>query len=259
MTSTPAGRLRLPGTRRTISRAAAETVWDSALCAQVDPELFFPDRGQAAQSRAARAICRRCDVRALCLATFGPLINHGVVGGTTDAMAATTKELPRDRNPAEPPAPAGVDATSTVRAVRGSPPDRSGDLPAGTRPRRRVALRPARPGFLAPVRQRGLPVIYLLHFDAPYRHARHYLGTAAAGHLEARLAAHAAGRGARLTQVVAAAGIGWQLARTWPGGRDRERQLKRQGGASRRCPMCGVHPRQPAAPTSPTSIGDDSP
>lgn len=101
--------------------------------------------------------------------------------------------------------------------------------------------------------------VYLLHFDAPYRHARHYLGTAAAGHLDARLAAHAAGRGARLTQVVAAAGIGWQLARTWPGGRNRERQLKRQGGASRRCPLCGVHPRQPAAPTSPTPLGDDSP
>jgi ribosomal protein L34E len=33
------------------------------------------------------------------------------------------------------------------------------------------------------------------------------------------------------------------LARTWPGGRARERQIKRQGGASRCCPMCGVTPR----------------
>ncbi len=93
--------------------------------------------------------------------------------------------------------------------------------------------------------KRGGTVIYLLHFDRPYRHARHYLGTTDDGHLAERLALHAAGRGARLTQVVRDAGIGWQLARTWPGGRSRERQLKAQGGASRRCPLCGVHPRTP--------------
>jgi hypothetical protein len=29
----------------------------------------------------------------------------------------------------------------------------------------------------------------------------------------------------------------------WPGGAERERQLKRQGGAGRRCPLCGVVPR----------------
>lgn len=83
-------------------------------------------------------------------------------------------------------------------------------------------------------------MIYLLHFDRPYKHARHYTGWTPDGNLDARLAAHKAGRGARLTQVVAQAGIGWTLARTWPGDRTRERQLKRQGGASRRCPIC--HP-----------------
>jgi predicted GIY-YIG superfamily endonuclease len=93
-------------------------------------------------------------------------------------------------------------------------------------------------------------VIYLLHFDEPYRHARHYLGFTPDHRLAERLAEHAAGRGARLTQVVAAAGIGWRLARTWPGGRARERQLKRQGGASRCCPLCGIQPRTPAAPTT---------
>ena len=35
-----------------------------------------------------------------------------------------------------------------------------------------------------------------------------------------RLAEHEAGRGARLLAVVRAAGIGWQLARPWPGGRE---------------------------------------
>lgn len=84
--------------------------------------------------------------------------------------------------------------------------------------------------------------IYLLHFDEPYVHARHYLGWTAGDDVAARLAEHAAGRGARLLAVVASAGIGWRLARTWPGTRARERQLKRKGGMSRRCPLCGVVP-----------------
>jgi predicted GIY-YIG superfamily endonuclease len=83
--------------------------------------------------------------------------------------------------------------------------------------------------------------VYLLHFDKPYRHARHYIGWT--DDMAARLAKHETGAGARLLAVVHAAGIGWQLARTWPGGRTRERQIKRQGGASRCCPLCGVKPR----------------
>jgi WhiB family redox-sensing transcriptional regulator len=59
----------------------ARAVWESALCAQVDPELFFPEKGQP--STAARVVCARCPVTALCLATFGPLVDHGVVGGRT--------------------------------------------------------------------------------------------------------------------------------------------------------------------------------
>lgn len=90
----------------------------------------------------------------------------------------------------------------------------------------------------------GAGTVYLLHFETPYKHARHYTGWAL--DLNARLADHAAGRGARLLTVIQAAGITWTLARTWPGaGRGRERQLKRQGGASRRCPLCGVQPNRP--------------
>ena len=58
-----------------------------------------------------------------------------------------------------------------------------------------------------------------------------------------RLAEHGAGRGARLLAVVQEAGIGWQLARMWPGGPARERQIKAQGGHARQCPLCGVTPR----------------
>lgn len=84
-------------------------------------------------------------------------------------------------------------------------------------------------------------VVYLLHFDRPYRHAKHYTGWTTS--LLDRLNAHDTGHGARLLAVIRAAGIGFTLARTWPGPRDKERALKRQGGASRRCPMCGIHPR----------------
>ncbi len=88
-------------------------------------------------------------------------------------------------------------------------------------------------------------VVYLLHFDrlympypgAPLRDcAGHYCGWTT--DLKIRLARHATGDGARLLAVVHRAGISWQLARIWPGPRERERQLKRQGGARRRCPLC---------------------
>jgi hypothetical protein len=86
-------------------------------------------------------------------------------------------------------------------------------------------------------------IVYLLHYAAPHGHARHYMGSTT--NLERRLAEHAAGASAsgRLPAVFAADGIPFELARTWPGGRLRERQLKRQGGHSRKCPLCGVKPR----------------
>ncbi len=84
--------------------------------------------------------------------------------------------------------------------------------------------------------------VYLLHFDQPYKHAKHYIGWTS--DLDERLASHAAGQGARLLAVLRSAGIGWRLARTWTGGRARERQIKKQGGAARCCPLCGVRPRQ---------------
>lgn len=84
-------------------------------------------------------------------------------------------------------------------------------------------------------------LIYLLHFERPYQHAKHYTGWTP--DLPRRLDAHVAGRGARLMAVITQAGIGWQLARLWIGTRTLERALKNQGGASRRCPLCGVTPR----------------
>lgn len=80
--------------------------------------------------------------------------------------------------------------------------------------------------------------VYLLHFERPYRHARHYMGSTA--NLSLRLDQHRAGlsKAGRLPQVFAQHGIGFTLARTWDGGRERERQLKQQGSHARKCPLC---------------------
>ena len=78
--------------------------------------------------------------------------------------------------------------------------------------------------------------VYLLHFDKPYHHARHYTGYTM--NLNARLQAHSKGTGARLMEVITGAGISFQLARTWQGTRKDERRIKKQHNAPRLCPMC---------------------
>jgi hypothetical protein len=60
---------------------AARAVWESALCAQVDPELFFAEKGHVDQVRDALAVCELCPVTALCLETFGRQIGHGCSAG----------------------------------------------------------------------------------------------------------------------------------------------------------------------------------
>jgi hypothetical protein len=85
-------------------------------------------------------------------------------------------------------------------------------------------------------------VVYLLHFDEPYRHARHYTGWTADDVLD-RLTRHSQGHGARLMQVVRDAGIGFTLVRVREGTRDTERAIKQAGGAVRYCPACTTWPR----------------
>jgi WhiB family redox-sensing transcriptional regulator len=38
---------------------------ESALCAQTDPEAFYPEKGGS--TRAAKRVCSRCEVQAECL------------------------------------------------------------------------------------------------------------------------------------------------------------------------------------------------
>jgi WhiB family redox-sensing transcriptional regulator len=61
---------------------------DQAACLDEDPELFFPEQGEWAKARQAKAVCQQCAVRGPCLhdALNGPQATHdetGIFGGTT--------------------------------------------------------------------------------------------------------------------------------------------------------------------------------
>ena len=89
------------------------------------------------------------------------------------------------------------------------------------------------------IRREDAPgTIYLLHFERPFHHARHYLGWTEGESLEARLQAHRSGQGAKLTAAVGAAGIGYLVSRTWKGSRHDERKFKRMKNTARLCPTC---------------------
>jgi WhiB family redox-sensing transcriptional regulator len=67
-----------------LTQIASELEWqEQALCAQSDPEAWFPERGDSPQ--AAKRICRRCPVKAECLDyALDNRIRWGVWGGLTD-------------------------------------------------------------------------------------------------------------------------------------------------------------------------------
>ena len=79
--------------------------------------------------------------------------------------------------------------------------------------------------------------VYLIHFDTPLHHARHYLGWCNEGGLERRLARHRAGNGSKLMRAIKEHGITWKVVRTWEGDRNLERKLHNIHG-SRLCPVC---------------------
>jgi len=58
--------LGVPGVRRPAESEDSELAWQTdALCAQTDPEAFFPEKGGS--TRDAKRICTSCDVRSECL------------------------------------------------------------------------------------------------------------------------------------------------------------------------------------------------
>ncbi len=54
-----------------------------ARCLEVDPEIFFPERGGS--SKAARAVCNNCEVRSQCLEyALNNKEQFGIWGGTSE-------------------------------------------------------------------------------------------------------------------------------------------------------------------------------
>jgi len=72
-----------------VEQVGGERDWRlDAACAQVDPELFFPEPGQVPQAAQAKAVCAGCAVRGPCLeaALHGPQArddHSGIFAGTT--------------------------------------------------------------------------------------------------------------------------------------------------------------------------------
>jgi hypothetical protein len=93
-------------------------------------------------------------------------------------------------------------------------------------------------------------IVYLLHFDEPYKHARHYMGSTTEANLDARLEHHRTGNGSRLMAAVSSAGISWRVVRLWIGDKNVERQLKNnvRGNTGQYCPECHERPRGNAVP-----------
>ena len=80
-------------------------------------------------------------------------------------------------------------------------------------------------------------IVYLLHFEKPYCHAKHYIGSTS--NLIHRMKEHDKGKSdVRLLNVIRENNIGFYLARVWRGDKIEERRLKNRGGASRHCPIC---------------------
>jgi len=86
---------------------------------------------------------------------------------------------------------------------------------------------------------------YLLHFDRPYKHARHYLGfSKTLETMKRRIDTHTNatagdGQNHRLLVKVREEGIGFTVSRIWEEAtRQDERRWKRNGGGARLCPIC---------------------
>lgn len=68
---------------RALAAEEPEDWRDFALCAQADPDAFFPDSGGS--TRNAKKVCRMCDVRAECLQyALHHNIRDGIWGGLSE-------------------------------------------------------------------------------------------------------------------------------------------------------------------------------
>ena len=80
-------------------------------------------------------------------------------------------------------------------------------------------------------------MLYLLHFDPPYRHAGHYLGYTE--DVPKRFALHVKGKGSPLVKAAVNNGSRIVLVRLWAEDGNAEQEIKRSvGSRARLCPLC---------------------
>jgi len=85
--------------------------------------------------------------------------------------------------------------------------------------------------------------VYVLHFDRPYwSNCQHYVGYTKIG-VQERLRVHRAGNGSKLVKYAMSRGINFSLVHvenfdTVGEARRRERQIKKNGGGGKICPLC---------------------
>lgn len=73
--------------------AIREQSWmDQALCAQTDPEAFFPEKGGSV--REAKRVCMRCEVRVECLIYAD---DHGERFGIWGGLSERQRRHARDK------------------------------------------------------------------------------------------------------------------------------------------------------------------
>lgn len=95
-----------------IERARTEPWADDALCARIDPDLWYPEQG--GNSKRPVKLCRTCPVMAECLADA--LVRReqdGVWGGMTETDRKRAWRTPASRDAALTEALAHVEALST--------------------------------------------------------------------------------------------------------------------------------------------------
>lgn len=91
-------------------------------------------------------------------------------------------------------------------------------------------------------------MIYLIHFQTPLAHARHYIGFVDGDldQVQARLQEHRAGWGAKILAECNRRGIAYDVVATFPGDRARERQMKKWKKGACKCPICSPSKTYPA-------------
>lgn len=88
--------------------------------------------------------------------------------------------------------------------------------------------------------------VYLLHFERPYYHARHYVGWTT--NLASRMRRHRSGAGSPLVRAVIEEGIEFQLARVW---HNVSRRFERRCHATHNVELCPICTRPDAQPMNP--------